>query len=130
MSSADRSADRRGVVLFAHGSREAMWKKPFLEMEKALSSSVDGMIVQAAFLKECEPSIDDVIGAMAASGVGKITVVPMFLAVGAHSLRDFPEIARRMKEKHADIDFEWTDVIGQWEETINALARVMADRLS
>lgn len=119
----------RGIILFAHGSADPRWKEPFMRLEKILSGASPGAVVRAAFLKECEPCLDDVVGDMTSAGVKKITIVPMFLAVGAHSAKDFPEISRRLEETYGGVSFEWTEVIGEWEETTRALAEVMVRRL-
>ncbi|VAX24371.1 hypothetical protein MNBD_NITROSPINAE04-447 [hydrothermal vent metagenome] len=122
---------KKGVALFAHGSRDPRWKAPFVELEKRLSDRAPcDLTVKTAFLQDCEPNLFDVIGAMAKDGCAKITIVPMFLAVGAHAAKDFPEIAQKLRNSYADISFEWTEVIGQWDETQNALASVLADKLS
>lgn len=90
---------------------------------------MDGAVARSAFLKDLEPGLFEVVAEMAEGGISKITVVPVFLAVGAHSARDFPEMERRLKERHPEIEFEWTQVMGQWDETMRALADVIAEKL-
>ena len=84
--------------------------------------------VTAAFLKDCQPTIDEAVGQMIADGAEHITVVPLFLAIGAHSRNDFPSIARTLEEKWPDISFEWTEVIGKWLEMQEALGQVIRGR--
>lgn len=90
---------------------------------------MEGAVVRPAFLKDLEPGLFDVVGEMEAEGVEAITVVPVFLAVGAHSARDFPEMEKKLRERHPEIEFEWTQVMGQWDETMRALAQVIAEKI-
>ena len=84
--------------------------------------------VRAAFLKDCTPDIDNAVSDMVEAGVNHITIIPLFLAIGAHSRNDFPTIAKTIEEKWPDINFEWTEVIGEWEEMQAALAQVIKSR--
>jgi len=120
---------KKGVVLFAHGSRDERWKKPFIELEKRLSKKNGNTMVRAGFLQDCTPSLYDVVNDMAGAGCRNIVVAPVFLAIGAHAGKDFPVMAKKLEEDYPEVDFEWTEVIGQWEETLNALSEVIAKRL-
>lgn len=95
-----------------------------------MASRLPGALVKAAFLQDCEPKIHDVVDSMAAKGLNRITVIPMFLAVGAHSANDFPKIAERLRAAHPGVEIEWTEVIGQWEEAQDALAETMTAQLA
>lgn len=120
---------KRGVVLFAHGSRDARWKKPFVELERRLVGKSGDIIVRAGFLQDCEPSLYDAVSAMVDDGCQEIVVAPMFLAIGAHAARDFPVMSKKLEEDYPTVNFEWTEVIGQWDETLTALSEVIAKRL-
>ena len=116
-------------MLFAHGSRDERWKKPFVELESRLAGKSGSTIVRAGFLQDCEPSLYDIVSIMAKAGCREIVIAPVFLAIGAHAAKDFPVMAKKLKEDHPEIEFEWTDVLGQWEETLNALSDVIAKKL-
>ena len=125
MSSAKK---KRGIALLAHGSRDPIWKEPFISLEKKLTISMPETAVRAAFLKDCTPDIDNAVSDMIDAGADQITVIPLFLAIGAHSRNDFPTIAKTLEEKWPDISFEWAEVIGEWEEMQSALGEVIKDR--
>ncbi len=120
----------KGIALLAHGSRDDRWKKPFILLENKLRKSMRQVITKVAYLQDSEPDIWAVVDDMAQAGVDQIVIAPMFLAVGAHSRKDFPIIAKELKEKYSDISFEWTEVIGEWEETLDALGKVISDKLA
>jgi sirohydrochlorin cobaltochelatase len=121
---------RRGAILFAHGSRDPQWKEPFIALERRIGAALPGVTVKAAYLEGCRPNIHDVADAMAADGIATITVTPMFLAVGAHSRNDFPNIAAKLAAAHPGVVFTWTDVLGEWDETLTALSTVVAGKLA
>ncbi len=120
----------RGLVLFAHGSSDPNWTRSITALERRVNGALKDVMVKAAFLQDCSPSIFDVVGEMASAGCARITIIPMFLAAGSHSTRDFPRIRAKLVKVHPEVGFEWTEVIGQWEETLEALANALISRLS
>lgn len=113
---------RRGIVLLAHGSRDAKWREPFDSLSEKIAKRLPTALVRASFLKELEPDIYTAVDDLARAGVTRITVVPVFLAVGGHSANDFPSMANRLCVEHPGVKFRWTEVIGLWEEVIEAMA--------
>jgi sirohydrochlorin cobaltochelatase len=125
----DSLQHKQGVVLLAHGSRAAIWKEPFEAIATSLANSAPDTLIAVAYLKEAAPTIDGAVEQMAKEGVTVITVAPMFLAIGAHSLDDFPALAKKLEHTFPYITFKWTEAIGNWEETQQALASTIAARL-
>lgn len=118
---------KKGIVLFAHGSRDPKWAKPFIRLESRLVGAIPGAIVKVAFLQDCTPRLHDVAGDMARAGVSLITVIPMFLSVGAHSSGDFPVMVAKLNKAYPEILFEWTAVLGHWEKMEDAICKVITD---
>ncbi len=122
----DVNARRRGIILLAHGSRESKWREPFDSLAEKIAQRLPDVPVRASFLKDLEPDIYRAADDLTRSGVTRITVVPVFLAVGGHSAKDFPVMAGRLSAAHPDVKFKWADVIGSWEEVIEAMAGAIA----
>lgn len=118
----------RGVILLAHGSRDPRWRDPFERLASKIKAKSPSVAVRPAFLKDLEPEIYTVAEDMARSGVAEITVVPVFLAAGGHSANDFPVMAKRLSAEHPGVNFHWADVIGSWDEVIEAMATAIAGR--
>jgi sirohydrochlorin cobaltochelatase len=116
------SPDRRGIILLAHGSRDARWREPFDSLAHKLEDRLAGVAVRVAFLKDVEPDIYMAVDGLARSGVTQIMVVPVFLAIGGHAANDFPVMAKRLCAAHAGVKFRWTQVAGSWDEVITAMA--------
>lgn len=121
-------AGRRGIILLAHGSRETRWREPFDSLAEKIAKRLPDVAVRVSFLKDLAPDIYAAADDLERSGVTRITVAPVFLAVGGHSARDFPVMAGRLSAKHPGVEFKWANVIGSWEEVIEALAGAIANR--
>ena len=61
---------KAGIVLFAHGSRDPEWARPFEALAATLSGKVDAS-VKLAYLELMQPSLEQAIGATEANG-GKV----------------------------------------------------------
>ncbi|MBF0290956.1 MAG: CbiX/SirB N-terminal domain-containing protein [Nitrospinae bacterium] len=112
----------RGIVLLAHGSRDAKWREPFDLLAGKIAKRLPDTAVRVSFLKDLEPDIYAAVDGLAKAGATHITVVPVFLAAGGHSGNDFPVMANRLSVEHPGVKFRWTEVIGSWEEVIEAMA--------
>jgi sirohydrochlorin cobaltochelatase len=119
---------RRGVILLAHGSRDPRWRDPFERLAAKIKAKSPETAVSPAFLKDSEPDIYTVAEEMARTGVTDVTVVPVFLAMGGHSANDFPVMAKRVSAEQPGVTFKWIDVIGSWDEVVEALATAIAGR--
>ncbi|HEB73504.1 MAG TPA: cobalamin biosynthesis protein CbiX [Nitrospirae bacterium] len=119
-----------GLVLFAHGSLDRNWSKSIDELVSRVSGNLENVCVEVAYLKDSAPDIFNVVENFVSTGCGNITIVPMFLAAGAHAAKDFPEIARSLRLKYPAVVFEWKDAIGQWEETLNFFTGILTEKFS
>lgn len=121
--------DKRGVILFAHGSPDPAWKKSTVALQLRLEQALPGVMVASAFLKDTQPSIFEAACDMRSAGVENVTVIPVFLAAGSHYVNDFPVIGKKLEEENPGVEFTWTDVIGRWDEVTGALAAAIAGRV-
>jgi sirohydrochlorin cobaltochelatase len=110
-----------GLILFAHGSRDSQWRKPFESMLEELQQDHDH-VSALAFLECMDPSLPEAIDALIAQGVQKITVVPVFLAVGSHVRKDLPLLLERARQKHPAIEIQASAAIGEQPEIQRAIA--------
>jgi sirohydrochlorin cobaltochelatase len=122
------SADRLGLILMAHGSRDARWREPFDSLAQKVAGRLPDVAVRVSFLKELEPDIYATADDLKRSGVTRIIIVPVFLAMGGHSANDFPVMAGRLCAAHPDVKFRWEEALGSWEEVIGAMAGAIASR--
>jgi sirohydrochlorin cobaltochelatase len=87
-----RNSDK-GVILFAHGSRNAAWREPF---DKLLKDVVKRGKCHAvlAFGEFMSPTLNEAAHQLASAGVKRAVLVPLFLGGGAHVRGDVPRLAR------------------------------------
>ena len=109
MTAADevRSSGQGGtVILIAHGSRDPRWCRPFEALQWRLSQTLPGYVINLCYLQLCGPTLDETMERVIASGPSRITVIPIYLAMGRHVRQDIKrEIdSWRRKSKCPPID--------------------------
>jgi sirohydrochlorin cobaltochelatase len=115
---------RRGVILFAHGSRDPLWRKP-MEAVALRARELDPIAhVECAFLELMEPDLTTCAAVMAQSGVLSVTVVPMFLGVGRHAREDLPRLVEDLRASHPHIEFSLQPAIGEDERVVELMALI------
>jgi sirohydrochlorin cobaltochelatase len=118
---------KAGIVLFAHGSRDREWARPFEALAAMLSKKVEG-VVKLAYLELMQPSLEQALAELAAAGVSSIRVVPVFLGQGAHLKEDLPTLVVNARKKHPAIKIELERPIGEQTAVIEAIAGVIAGK--
>jgi sirohydrochlorin cobaltochelatase len=118
---------KAGIVLFAHGSRDPQWARPFEVLAASLSSKVGGP-VKLAYLELMQPSLEQALAELVGAGVSSIRVVPVFLGQGAHVKHDLPKLAANARKKHPGIKIELEAAIGEQAAVIEAIAGVIAGK--
>jgi sirohydrochlorin cobaltochelatase len=116
---------KAGIVLFAHGSRDREWARPFEQLAAGVSKQVDGP-VRLAYLELMRPSLDEAIAAIVREGVERIRVVPVFLGAGGHVKDDLPKLVADARAKHAGIAIELEAPIGEQPAVLDAIAASIA----
>ena len=116
---------KEGVVLFAHGSRDPEWSRPFERIAAALAGKLPAVCVGLAFL-EYGPSLDEVLAALVAKGAGSIRVVPLLLGQGGHVKEDLPRLVKSAASAHAGVMVALEKPIGEQPEVVEAIAGAIA----
>lgn len=104
---------QRGLILFAHGARAASWAAPFERLRDSTQAQLPGAEVALAFLELMTPSLPDTVAAMAARGIDRVTVVPVFLGQGGHLLRDLPALCDTIRAAHPGLRLDVVGAIGE-----------------
>ncbi len=118
MSKAPRSA----IILFAHGARDLDWAAPFSRIAARLREARPGLPVKLAFLELMQPALADAVAGMAAEGITRITLVPLFLAQGGHLKEDLPRLLDDIRRRHPGVTIDVTQAIGDSEAVSAAIA--------
>jgi sirohydrochlorin cobaltochelatase len=115
-------AKASALLLFAHGARDASWAAPFLRMVARLRAKEPGVRVELAFLECMDPTLESAVEALATDGVKRITVVPLFLAQGAHLKNDLPKLLANIRAQYPSLEIDVSSSIGESEDLTNAIA--------
>jgi sirohydrochlorin cobaltochelatase len=112
-----------GVILFAHGSRDPLWRLPIDAVAERMRAQQPGRPVAVAFLELTEPDLPHTVEALMKQGVSRVRIVPMFLGVGRHAREDLPELVQGLTEAYPQMSFELLPAIGEHP----AMTALMAD---
>jgi sirohydrochlorin cobaltochelatase len=112
-----------GLVLFAHGSRDPEWARPFESIASQLSRK---FLVRVAYLELMRPSLDEAVAALAAAGARSIRVIPLFLGQGGHVKDDLPKLVSAAAARHPDLKLIVEKAIGEQPQVIEAIAAAIA----
>ncbi len=118
------SSDRhfRGIVLFGHGARNPEWAEPFHRIRAAMLARDPAALVELGFLEAMQPTLDQAIDALVARGATCISIVPIFIATGAHIAKDLPLLAAAAMDRHPHVEITITAPVGQAVAIIDAMA--------
>ena len=116
----------RAIILFAHGSRDPDWARPFRQLALELAGRVPGERVVLAFLELMRPSLAECVEALYAEGIRQFRVVPVFFGSGGHLKEDLPRLIQAVKRNHRNIEIILEPPVGERPETIAAIARAIA----
>ncbi|MBN3753972.1 cobalamin biosynthesis protein CbiX [Paraburkholderia sp. Tr-20389] len=113
-----------GIVLFAHGARDARWAEPFERLSARLVAlrGASAGPVSLAFLELMTPDLPTAVAAQVANGVSVVTVVPVFFGQGGHIRRDLPVILDECRAAHPSLDIRCSTAVGEDDDVIEAIA--------
>lgn len=113
-----------GTILFAHGSRDPLWRKPIEAVAAQVQLIAPAVLVRCAYLELTAPDLPTSAAELVALGVGSITVVPMFLGVGKHAREDLPVLMSNLETSFPQITFKLRPSIAEESEVIAVMARI------
>ena len=109
------------LLLFAHGSSDPGWAEPFIKLKAAIQAREPERKIELAFLERMEPSFDDAVTGLHRQGVKRITVAPIFLAIGGHMRNDLPKLIEETRQR-TGIEFDVLPALGEVDTLIAAIA--------
>lgn len=113
---------KRGLIVLAHGARDASWATPFEAVVARLRERAPETCVRLAFLELMAPRLEAAAEELVAAGCRRIDVVPAFLGMGGHVRRDVPVQLDALRAAHPGIDWTLHPALGETPRVISALA--------
>ena len=111
-----------GLVLFAHGARDARWAEPFERLRERVARAAPDARVVLAFLEFMRPDLDAAVADLSAAGCRDIALVPIFLGQGGHLRDDLPNLLRRVAARHPECLIRLTVAAGEDDAVLDAIA--------
>ncbi len=110
------------VLLFAHGARDARWAEPFERVAELVRRSAPERPVELAYLEFLRPDMAEAVGRLAARGVTRIRVVPLFFGRGGHLRESVPRLVLATAAAMPAVSIEVVGAAGEDEAVILAIA--------
>ncbi|SDP79586.1 sirohydrochlorin cobaltochelatase [Rhodoferax sp. OV413] len=115
---------QRGIILFAHGSRDPLWRLPMEAVAAQVAATDPQVQVLCAYLELTQPDLPSAAQQLVAQGVQQLTVVPLFLGVGKHVREDLPQLMDGLRQAHPGVDIVLQPSVGENPELVALLARI------
>jgi sirohydrochlorin cobaltochelatase len=119
--------DMLGVIVFAHGSRDPLWRKPIEAVAAQIAQSDGGALVSCAYLELCEPDLPAAAAALVAQGATHLRLLPLFFGMGKHAREDLPELLAALASAHPDVVIEALPTAGENPRLTALLAEMALD---
>lgn len=116
-----------GIVLFAHGSRDPLWRAPVDSIAAEVLRQQPGILVRTAFLEWTSPDLPGCVRELLEAGANHVRILPMFLGVGKHLREDLPGLMRSLQSEHPEVTFELLASAGESPKVIQAIAALTLD---
>jgi sirohydrochlorin cobaltochelatase len=102
------NAQKSGVVLMGHGSREPATEAEIKDLAATLGATLaaenPGLRVAHAFLNS-EPKLEAAVASLVAEGCTTIRVLPLLVFIGRHMIDDVPTELERLRDLHPTVTF-------------------------
>ncbi len=111
-----------GVIVIAHGARDARWLEPFLRLRTELAEKLSPRQVALSFMEFSRPSFAEATADLARAGKTQILVVPIFLSGGGHVAHDIPALVATERARYPEMSFQVAGALGEEPEVMAAMA--------
>lgn len=103
---------KQAVLLLGHGSIREQANVEVRAMWDMMKEQLPELQISGCFVEVAEPTLEQEIDRLAAIGVERIVIVPMFLTRGQHLSNGIPRILEAMRQKYNDIRIDLTRHLG------------------
>ena len=103
---------KQAVILLGHGSIREAANVEVRGMWTMLAEQLPDLHISGSFVEVAEPTLEQEISRLAAEGMERIVIVPMFLTRGQHLSNGIPRILDAMREKYSHIQIDLTRHLG------------------
>jgi sirohydrochlorin cobaltochelatase len=112
----------QGLILFAHGARDARWAAPFEAVARRVRLERPLLQVRLAFLEFMLPSLPEAAAQLCAAGCTSVEVLPLFLGTGGHLRNDLPPMVQSLCSAYPAVRWTLHPAVGEHEAVMQAMA--------
>ncbi len=105
--------NKHRLILYAHGSKDPRWREPFERLETDLRTDLGQNRVRLAYMEFIPPTLADVAAEAVRDGVQRISVLPVFMAAGAHLATDLPEQVEAVRQQFPEVELKVLAAAGE-----------------
>ena len=102
-----------GVIVFAHGSRDPLWRRPVESVAQQIAQRDLAAAVRCAYLELCEPDLPSAAAELVAQGATDVRVLPLFFGMGKHAREDLPVLMEQLRMAHPGVEFRQLPTAGE-----------------
>lgn len=113
-----------GIVVFAHGSRDPLWRAPVESVAHQIRLADPTVQVACAYLELSEPDLPTAVAALVGIGVNAVRVLPLFFGMGKHAREDLPGLMQQLALDHPGVRFERLTAAGEEARLTALLAQI------
>ena len=121
---AGASTMTQGVILFAHGSRDPLWRRPMEAVAERIRARTPALAVRCAYLELTEPDLPTTAAELAGLGLTDVRIVPMFLGAGRHVREDLPALVADLRLQHPQVQWDLQPPVGEDDRLLDMLAHL------
>ena len=114
----------RGIVLFAHGSRDPLWRVPIEAVALQIRARQPDTPVLCAYLEMCLPTLSQAASDLIATGARQLRVFPLFFGIGKHAREDLPLLMAQLRAEHPDVMIELLPAAGEYPQLTALMAEI------
>ena len=115
---------RQGIVLFAHGSRDPLWRQPIEAVAEAIRARDPEALVSCAYLELCTPELAQAATDLIAAGARRIKIFPLFLGVGKHAREDLPLLLAQVRALQPEVPVALMPTAGEHPQLTALMAEI------
>ncbi len=117
------------IVLFAHGSPDPAWQRPFRQLHEALQADYGEARVRLAYMEFIGPALDETVKQAIDEGHRRVRVLPLFMAAGGHFKNDIVPMVRELDAQYAEVAIEVLEPVGEHPHLVAALREIVGESL-
>ncbi len=117
-----------GVIVFAHGSRDPLWRHPVEAVAQRIAQADPQARVTCAYLELSEPDLPTAAAALIDGGATHLRVLPLFFGMGKHAREDLPVLMQQLAAQHPGVHCECLPAAGEDLRLAELLAQIALEK--